>query len=250
MAFNLEEYFCPVPGTENEKDIVIFARRHWVSFMGQIIMSFFLLVIPIVIFILAKIYAPNVFSGNFLNFIVLFGSVYYLVVATFIYGAWISYYYDIYIVTRELVVDISQDGFFHRNIAQLSILRVQDVSSNIKGILPTMFAYGDVLIETAGESAETFLLKAVPNPQQFSAKVLEIHNQIIDEESRHGQIGEAEGDLKPMPVKQSAIVTQEVSTSPIANIIQPPEGGYCPPKENKEGEMSKDDLNQGGEIKL
>lgn len=223
MALNLDEYFCPVPGSEKENDIIIFARRHWVSFAGQIVMSIGLLIIPIVIFITAKIYLPRIFSGIFLNFLVLFGSAYYLVICTFIYGAWISYYYDIYIVTKELVVDIVQGGFFNRKISQLSMLRVQDVSSSIKGVFPTMFAYGDVLIETAGEKAETFLLKAVPNPQQFSAKVLEIHNRVIEEEARQGQIAQGEGSIKPAPPSNN---------------------------ENNEGEVSKDDLNQGGEIKL
>lgn len=265
MKFNLDEYFCPVPGSEQEKEIVIFARRHWVSFLGQIILSCVILILPIVIWILLMVFGSGIIQGIILNFVVIILSVYYLVAITFTYTAWITYYYDIYIVTKDTIVDITQEGFFGRKIAQLSLLRVQDVSSNIKGILPTLFAYGDVLVETAGEQKETFLLEAVPNPQKFSAKILEIHNQLVEEGGRQSEIVEAEGVLPPGKATQEEkpqttyqqLLEKEVQALPSAppppnpssEISQPTEQ----PKEEssqEEGNISKDDLNKGGEVKF
>ena len=98
--------------------------------------------------------------------------------------AWISFYYDVYIIYTDSVVDIVQQGFFGRKISQLSMLRVQDVSSTIKGFLPTLFGFGDVLVETAGEQSQNFLLIAVPNPQEVSAKIMELHDKLVERESR------------------------------------------------------------------
>lgn len=247
MQFNLDEYFCPTPGTEEEKKIIIFSHRHWIAFLSQIIISSILIIVPIVVIILLDIYYPKFSDGVLKNFLVLFSSAYYLLILTFIFNAWISYYFDIYILTDELIVDITQDGFFHRKVAQLSLLRVQDVSSNIKGFLPTLFAFGDVLVETAGEQSEEFLLKSIPNPQEFSAKVLEMHNQLIDRDGRHQQISEAEGTLAPGP-KHEVSATPIVEEEKINKLEEKDQPKASPPR--AEGEISKDDLGKGGEVKF
>ncbi len=239
MKFNLDEYFCPIPGSEQEKNIVIFARKHWVSFLGQIILSCVILILPIAIWILLAIFGNGIIQGFARNFAVIILSVYYLVAITFTYAAWITYYYDIYIVTKDTIIDITQEGFFGRRVAQLSLLRVQDVSSNIRGFLPTLFAYGNVLVETAGEQKESFLLEAVPNPQAFSAKILELHNQLIEKSERKEGIVEAEGVLSP----EKKIQEEKPQIQ-----VQAPSPPQTSP--TSEGDISKDDLNKGGEIKF
>ena len=261
MAFNIEECFSQMSECGKGKDIVIFARRHWVSFLGDIILSILLLIIPITIILLALYFLPNTFQGKILNFIVVFGSAYYLVMLTLIFSAWISYYYDIYILTSDTIVDITQSGFFNRKISQLSLLRVQDVSSKVEGFFPTFFTYGDVLVETAGEKVETFLLKDVPNPQKFSATVLEMHDQLIERESREGQVSEGEGLLVPHKSVVSTPIESQPQTEPEPQSqpqlqpqsqLQNNESQFVSekPVEQNEGEVSKDELNQGGEFKL
>lgn len=215
----MAEYYFPVPGSKDEGEIVIFVRRHWASFLGQFILSSVMLVIPTIILVLIYFLAKGIFHGLTLNFLVLFFSIYYLIAITFAFISWLSFYYDIYIVTRSEIVDIVQEGFFGRKISQLSLLRVQDVSSTIRGILPTLFAYGDVLVETAGEQTDNFLLKAIPNPQEVCAKIMELHDKIVEREDRGGQLIEGEGFLR----------------------AQPP---------SNQGEVTKDDLDRGGEIEL
>lgn len=251
LAFNIEECFNQMSECGKGKDIVIFSRRHWVSFLGDIIISVLLLIIPLVIIIVAFRFLPGTFHGKILNFMVVFGSAYYLVMLTLIFSAWISYYYDIYILTSDTIVDITQSGFFNRKISQLSLLRVQDVSSKVEGFFHTFFTYGDVLVETAGEKVETFLLKDIPNPQKFSAKVLEMHDELIARESREGQVSEGEGLLVP----HKSVVSTPIESKPEPEPQSQPQDNqpqYVPekPVEQNEGEVSKDELNQGGEVKL
>ena len=248
------------------KDIVIFARRHWVSFLGDIIMSVLLFIIPLVLILGVSHFLPGTFHGKILNFLVVFGSAYYLVMLTLIFSAWITYYYDIYILTSDTIVDITQSGFFNRKISQLSLLRVQDVSSKVEGFFPTFFTYGDVLVETAGEKVETFLLKDIANPQKFSAMVLEMHDELIERESRQSQVSEGEGFLAKHKIPEKPVETQTENVTP-ASVEHKPESQpqpqlqsqlqnnpsqYVPEKslDQNEGEVSKDELNQGGEVKL
>ncbi|MCL5407022.1 MAG: PH domain-containing protein [Patescibacteria group bacterium] len=238
----MAEYHFPIPGSIKENEIVVFVRRHFVAFLGQFLLAFLLLIIPVIIIIIifAFHFDTKIFQGLFLNFLVLILSAYYLVIATFTFVSWVSFYYNCYIITRTEIIEITQIGFFGRKVSQLSLLRVQDVSSDIKGFLATFFAYGDVLVETAGER-ETFLLQSVPNPQEISSKIMAIHDEIIETEGRHHQILEGEGVLVPGKIK-----TEE--KTPYQELL---EKEKIPKQEiSKEGEVSKDNLDEGGEVDL
>lgn len=66
------------------------------------------------------------------------------------YG-FIDYYLDVYIITNERIVNIEQNGFFKREISELHLHQIQDVSAKVNGFLPTIMHYGDVFIQTAAE---------------------------------------------------------------------------------------------------
>lgn len=231
----MSEYHFPIPGSVDEDKIILFVRRHWASYLGQFFLSFIILMIPLVLITIFLVSDFTVYKGILRNFIVLGLSVYYLVAVMFAYIAWVSYYYDIYIVTDESIVDIVQEGIWGRKISQLSLLRVQDVNSDIKGFLPTVFGYGDVLVETAGEQSQNFLLKAMPNPQEVAAKIMELHNQLIEVEGRHHEMLEGEGVLAPGKVKRpegpvSGSVSAPTNQSPDE---QNKQTFYCEPAENR-----------------
>lgn len=274
------EYHFPIPGSVDEGKIVLFVHRHWGSFISQLLISLVMLIAPSII--LLAIFTSEVrIGGAFVtHFIVLGFSVYYLIVITVIFISWISYYYDIYIITEDEIVDVGQEGFFGRKIAQLSLLRVQDVTSNIKGFLPTLLGYGDVLVETAGEQSQNFLLKAVPNPQEVSSKIMELHNGLIETEGRHHQLLEAEGAFTPgiiregtqrageghpmaeeekEPTYQELLKKEESSSAENPSLPQAsppqPSSTSSPITENPEkpadtGEVSHEDLDKGGEIEI
>lgn len=252
----MPEYHFPIPGSKNEEDIIVYVHRHWVSFLGQFFLSFFLLIIPILIVILIYIFNHSFFRGLAANIVVLILSVYYLIAITFAFVSWVSFYYNVYIVTKDEIIEITQVGFFGRKISQLSLLRVQDVTSHIKGFLPTLFVYGDVLVETAGEQSENFLLKDVPNPQEISTQVMNIHNTIVGHEGRENQILEAEGvlknEIKPPEKPSPAPETPPDKTSYQQLLDNDKSASWQskPQDDSEQGEISKDDLDKGGEIEL
>ena len=253
----MPEYHFPIPGSKDEEDIIIYVHRHWACFLGQFFLSFFLLIIPISILILIYIFNHSFFRGLVTNIIVLILSVYYLIAIAFAFVSWVSYYYNVYIVTKDEIIEITQVGFFGRKISQLSLLRVQDITSHIKGFLPTLFDYGDVLVETAGEH-ENFLLQNIPNPQEISTQIMNIHNTMIGHEGRENQMLEAEGVLKneiSPPEKISPAPETPPEKTSYQELLergkaetqeQEPKGQ----EELKQGEISKDDLDKGGEIEI
>jgi membrane protein YdbS with pleckstrin-like domain len=259
----MSEYHFPIPGGLEEEKIVLFIRRHWAAYLGQFVVSLLVWLIPIAIVIAVYVAHLNTrfFQGIALNFVILILSAYYMVAAMFIFMTWMSFYYSMYIVTRDEIIEITQTGFLGRKIAQLSILRVQDVTSSIKGLGPTLFSFGDVLVETAAEQ-ENFLLESIPNPQEVSSRIMSLHDEVVAREGRHQELSEGEGVLRPSSISYQEFLKRDRQKEPPKmeeeshdelqtrgnNTEEKVE--ESPEEIDKEGEISKDDLDKGGEINI
>src|SRR3990167_5786810 len=71
-------------------------------------------------------------------------------VATLI--AAILYRSDVVFVTDQKIAEVVYISLFNRRILQLGMGNVQDVTVSQKGILPRLFNFGGLVVETAGES--------------------------------------------------------------------------------------------------
>lgn len=107
---------------------------------------------------------------------VLFFSLYYLFIWLFFFYSFLDYYLDIWIVTNYRIINIEQNGLFDRIISEQKLYRVQDVTSEIKGIIPTFFDYGDVYVQTAAEK-ERFIFKQIPHASEVRKKILALAEQ-------------------------------------------------------------------------
>jgi uncharacterized membrane protein YdbT with pleckstrin-like domain len=76
---------------------------------------------------------------------------------------WIDYYFDVWIITNKRVVNIEQKGLFNRQVSELELARIQDITTEVTGVIPTMLNYGEVFIQTAGENPR-FIFHQVPDP--------------------------------------------------------------------------------------
>lgn len=82
------------------------------------------------------------------------------------------------IITTEKVALITYNSIFSRKVTQLSIERVQDVTVLQVGILPRIYKYGTILIETAGE-AEQCVFAFTPAPHELSKKIMDVHEKAV-----------------------------------------------------------------------
>jgi hypothetical protein len=76
------------------------------------------------------------------------------------------------VVTDQRVVDIVQRGFSDRAITEVNHEDVVEVSYRVKGLFPTIFRFGTVIIRTAGERADVAVLR-VHRP-------IDLHNLLND----------------------------------------------------------------------
>ena len=85
---------------------------------------------------------------------------------------------DSLIVTTDKIAQIEYKTIFDRKVVQLSIERVQDVTVSQIGILPRIFKYGTITIDTAGEN-EDCIFSFSPNPYENSQMIMDIHEKAV-----------------------------------------------------------------------
>lgn len=155
-----------LPGKLPNEKIIKVLRRDYFILLKKFLFFFLLAILPLAFFYLMLSGSPEILGGNIsYPIIVLAASVYYLFVWLFFFFSFIDYYLDIWIITNERIIDVRQKGFFSRVIAEQRFDRVQDVTSEVHGFFSTIFKFGDVQVQTAGESAK-FNFQEIPNPEE------------------------------------------------------------------------------------
>lgn len=158
-------------------------RRHWFDILIQYI--------PVIALLLAILTALAAFPGYFTDYLgislVLFyfvGSIF--IMALWMYAAliWIEYYLDVWIITNKRVVNVEQKGLFLRHVSELRYMKIQDITTEVKGIIPTLLNYGEVYIQTAGTQPR-FLFHNVPDPNGIKGTLVELQKRI-----RRRELGE------------------------------------------------------------
>lgn len=158
---------------ERKEEIVLLLRRHLITNVSWLAMTSIaaLLPLPIVGFVsLDFIPAPY-------RLIITF--VWYLFTFAFAFEKFLSWFFNVNIITDERIVDIDFPSILYKDISETKIDQVQDVSVKVGGFIRSLFNFGDVLIQTAGTVPE-ICFDAVPNPEQVS-KIL---NELILEEEQ------------------------------------------------------------------
>ena len=108
---------------------------------------------------------------------------------------WVFWYFDIWVVTREKLVDSQLVTFFLHNRAELPLRQVQDISYNTSGLLASIFRYGDITVQTASKQG-SFKLLSIPRPEE-AVKAIEV----LVEQATNELYGGHESAYLPVTVK-------------------------------------------------
>ena len=92
---------------------------------------------------------------------------------------WTDYFLDVLIITDKRVIDIEQRGFFHRDVATISLEKIQDISVNVSGVLATFLDFGTLKIQSAGEAPE-FVIRDIPEPNEIKSLIYDLHNKRLE----------------------------------------------------------------------
>lgn len=158
-------------------------HRHWFDILSQFLVIFAMLLFLLGSFFLGPQFFPNLdnlVSSGLLSFLQNF---FLLITWMLAFILWIDYYFDVWIVTNERIVNVEQKGLFFRSISELKLENIQDVTVEVSGIIPTFLNYGDLFIQTAAEK-ERFVFKHVPNPYAIKDLIMNLQKNYEKKEAR------------------------------------------------------------------
>lgn len=161
------------PGQNVDEKIYIAVREHPIILTLKLL-GWFMFVVLLLLF---KSYAPEItpwlFEGQSGVIISLVQQLYGLFLALSLFIIFVLYYLNLHIVTEIRIVDVDQEGLFRHTISTLNINQIEDVTSDTKGILGTLFDFGTVYIQTAG-ARERFEMDNVPHPGQLNKIIIDL----------------------------------------------------------------------------
>ncbi len=91
-----------------------------------------------------------------------------IMILLFIYR-WISWYFSIFIITDERLIQIKQKGFFDRRVTDISHNKIQSVNYEVRGFNATLFHYGTLIVQTyVGD----LVLRYIHKPEDVQQKLV------------------------------------------------------------------------------
>lgn len=160
----------------NEK-VVYVLHRDPITFVPQITLFLILAVIPVLAYFFLATYFINILEGDIsFPLLVLFTSIFYLSITLFLYSEFTVFYLDVSVVTTARIVEMEQLGLFSRTISELELFRIQDVTSEVNGIFPSIFHYGNVFVKTASENTN-IIFHNIKNPENIREELLKLAHE-------------------------------------------------------------------------
>ena len=122
---------------DGEKVLFVF-RRHMVAMEK----GFILLAVPLIVTAIP----PLIWSSNLELFLLpIFGFILGLILFFYQFILW---YFTIYIVTDQRIRQITQRSMFGRDVVELKLSKIQNISYNIPGFGGEVLKYGTIIIQT------------------------------------------------------------------------------------------------------
>lgn len=150
---------------EHDERIILLLRQHPIVNIKWILITLLMVFFPT----LASSF--GIFESLPSGFGFVFTLVWYLVTTAYALESFMSWYFNVYIVTDRRIVDVDFYNFIYKQVSDAQLSKIEDVTYNMGGVIRTIFNYGNIFIQTAGE-VNQFEFSAVPKPDKV-AKIIQ-----------------------------------------------------------------------------
>ena len=162
---------------QKDEVVIKLLRRHPVRVILEILVT--AIIALILLAVLGWLYSTVSF----------FSTLWIILIALVILGAVITvfmdfyrYRHDLWMITNQRIVDSTRRSPFHHTLSTADLINVQDININRRGVLATLFKFGDVSCQTASQS-KLFVFRGVASPE----KVLELVDAQRDQARHSGR---------------------------------------------------------------
>ncbi len=156
---------------EDEEVLFVFRKHPIVMRRGLIFGMAAWLIGPLYTLILTYVRPNELPSMSFfflsLLFSILFGCL-------ILFPSWIGWYYSVFIVTDQRLIQITQKGLFNRTVVDLGLSQIQMVNYQIAGLQQTALGYGTIMMQTyVGD----LIIHDIHHPAKIQKQLLKILRQ-------------------------------------------------------------------------
>jgi len=161
------------PGKRPNEVVLTVIRKHSIVYARIVAVFLLTVLLPLLGFLfgwfayypLAEHYTLGIGVG-------LFSCAYFLYGLLFTCIAWLNEEFDLFIVTNQRLIDVTQVSFLQRTVTTTPLEQIQDTTSDVKGMIRTLLNYGDLVVQTAAGNASDFHIDRVPDPAIYARKIL------------------------------------------------------------------------------
>ena len=165
---------------DDDEHIVLLTRKHLITNLKWIIVTSMLIFIP-----MYWSDFPLIASVDGVTRFALV-VVWYLGLGLYVMENLLLWFYTVYILTNERVVNVDFFELFYKSVDMTYIRNIEDVNYSQVGIMTSIFDYGNVIIETAseqravdrGKEHSSFTFDSVPNPDGVARVVSELMDKV------------------------------------------------------------------------
>jgi len=180
----------------DDENVIAVIHRHWFN----ILQNFFLIFLMILLLVGSHATLPVLFPiltvPEYDGLLLFLESLFAMLIWTMSFLIWIDYYFDVWVITSKRIVNIEQRALFSREVSEVELNKIQDVSAEVLGVIPTFLNYGNVQIQTAAEQ-EKFLFVKVPAPYALKDIIMNL------EKSGEKQAENEKADIEAQAIKSA-----------------------------------------------
>ena len=159
-------------GQRPGEEVLFIFRRHIIAMRK----GFYLLLIPLVLTSIP----PLIWQDNLELFWLPVGGL-ALGLILFFYH-WMMWYFTVYLVTTQRIRQITQRGFFGKDVVELRLSKIQNISYNIPGFSGEIFGYGTIVIQTfVGD----LVIRNVEHPDKTYNKLQDAVSNAVETQGEH-----------------------------------------------------------------
>ncbi len=156
------------PGQHPDEEVVLVFRQHPVVLRKPLLIGLFAIVLSI-------LPLDFIFDGPMYSTLLKIPLVVGAAIAAYWFYHWVGWYYSIYIVTDQRLIDIRQKGFFNRKVSEVGFEKVQSINYHIKGLQAALLKFGDITVQTY---TEAWVLKSIHHPEEVHAEMMTVAHTV------------------------------------------------------------------------
>ncbi len=164
---------------QEDEEVVLVLRAHPITNVKWILISIGALILPGLMTLTG---ALDDLPGKFVFLGKLF---WYLGVMGYTFERFLNWYYSVFILTNERIVDIDFINLLYRIVSYATLNHIEEPVMAAGGFIRSWFRYGDIFIATAAEHP-SIEARGVPYPD----KVIKIISELSEELEKRRERGE------------------------------------------------------------